>query len=61
MATEKNTSDNPVDVYATPPVQAEPEVKAGPGQKVVTSPTGAKSVVEESAVATLKTQGYTVA
>lgn len=45
-------------VVGAPPLTVEADVKAGPGQKVVTSPTGVKSVVEEDAVDMLLTQGY---
>lgn len=38
----------------------EPTLQPGPGQVVVTSPTGLKSVVDEAAVASLKPQGYRV-
>lgn len=44
----------------SPPPDGEPSLDAGPGQVVVTSPTGARSVVDEGAVDALKTQGYTV-
>ena len=57
MATEKN----PPVVTGAPAPQAEDDhPKAGPGQVVVTSPTGIKSVVEEDAAASLKPQGYKV-
>jgi hypothetical protein len=47
-------------LVGVPPLPAEPTLKAGPGQKVVTSPTGTKSVVDDEAVESLKTQGYRV-
>lgn len=45
---------------APPAPVEEPSPTAGPGQVVVTSPTGLKSVVEEHAVESLKSQGYKV-
>jgi hypothetical protein len=45
---------------AAPALPVEPDLQAGPGQKVVTSPTGTKTVVLESAVEALKAQGYKV-
>jgi hypothetical protein len=67
MSTENSATDNvPKAAKAAltasaPPVFEEPQVKAGPGQTVVTSPAGTKYVVEDEAVALLKTQGYRVA
>lgn len=71
-STEKSTAaDKPAEtvsaqavpppIVGAPPLQLpDDDPKAGPGQVVVTSPTGYKSVVEEHAVESLKHQGYTV-
>lgn len=45
---------------SVPPVPADDDLKPGPGQVVVTSPTGLRSVVDEHAVDSLKHQGYKV-
>jgi hypothetical protein len=63
MTSEKSATDKATSaplVVGAPAVTVEPEAKAGPGQKVVTSPTGTKSVVDDEAVELLKTQGYRV-
>lgn len=59
MTTEKSASPNvPLATLIPAIAEVDDSPKAGPGQKVVTSPTGTKSVVDEDAVALLKTQGY---
>ena len=58
MADAKNT-DLPITTFAPAPA-GEPDVKAGEGEVVVTSPAGTKSVVEKHHVDTLKAQGYKV-
>lgn len=63
MAEEKHAAEKSAApaTFGVPPVQAaDDNPKAGPGQVVVTSPTGAKSVVDKEAVASLKPQGYRV-
>lgn len=60
MPTEKKSTENPPIVGAPAVQQVDDDPKAGPGEVVVTSPTGAKSVVDESAVDALKTQGYKI-
>lgn len=62
-ASSAPAADMPAKVAAgfvnVPQPAAEPELNAGPGQTVVTSPTGTRSVVDDAAVDLLKTQGYT--
>lgn len=67
MATKRSDSDADAPFVAPlvppnvpPPPVAEPLLRPGPGQVVVTSPTGLKSVVDEEAVESLKPQGYEV-
>lgn len=60
MTEEKKSSEKAPRVTGVPPLAEEVEPKAGPGQKVVESPIGSRSVVDEDAVALLKTQGYKV-
>lgn len=45
---------------APPPADAPVEVKPGPDQVVVTSPTGTRTVVSKAAADNLKAQGYSV-
>lgn len=60
-ASARTTTKAVEGLVGVPPLASVDEnPKAGPGQKVVESPTGTKSVVEEDAVALLKTQGYKV-
>jgi hypothetical protein len=61
MTTEKTTPANTPVTFGTPP-PAEPDElrQPGDGEVVVTSPTGARSVVSKDAVDSLKTQGYKV-
>ncbi len=59
MTTEKSASPNVPLATLIPAIAVEDDsAKAGPGQKAVVSPAGTRSVVEEDAVALLKTQGY---
>jgi hypothetical protein len=60
MATEKQSTEKaPADLV--PPV-AEDDTgrKAGPGEVVVTSPTGTRSIVPDYRADSLKSQGYRV-
>jgi hypothetical protein len=60
MTASKNQDGNtPVD--AVPPVAEDDSGrKAGPGEVVVTSPTGARSIVPDYRADSLKSQGYRV-
>ncbi len=58
MADAKHT-DLPITTFA-PAAASEPDVKAGEGEVVVTSPAGTRSVVEKHHVDALKAQGYKV-
>lgn len=64
MTTEKQSSEKaatPPVVTATPPLRdTEEDRQAGPGEVVVTSPTGTRSVVSEDRSESLKSQGYKV-
>jgi hypothetical protein len=61
MATKDSDAANtPVAANVPPPAVQDDTPKAGPGQVVVTSPTGLRSVVEEHLVDSLKPQGYKV-
>jgi hypothetical protein len=67
MTTEKTTPANTPVTPVTPvtfgvPVPPDPDElrQPGEGEVVVTSPTGARSVVSKDAVDSLKTQGYKV-
>lgn len=64
MANRDNAAENtpsPALAPNVPPAQVvDDNPKAGPGQVAVTSPTGARSIVDEAAVESLKTQGYKV-
>jgi hypothetical protein len=63
MTTEKKSDGNanPPVVTAIPALgDTEEERQAGPGEVVVVSPTGTRSVVSEDRADSLKSQGYRV-
>jgi hypothetical protein len=56
--TKKSTANTPV---AVPPLaDVDEDRKPGPGEVVVTSPTGTRTIVAEYAAESLKSQGYRV-